>query len=250
MENETFHGSATREAQVNGSTASLSFSGDAVSVYGTTGPGHGIFSIQIDSNTPQILNGSASTLHPQTLLFFSGGLGHGEHSVVLTNHENAIFDLDFVTSASWVVPVSFPTSLKHLSTANIPVVAGVLSGAVVLVFWSIAVFLWGRRQHRKRRGLRTRASKEIQPMQDLIIPPDPAVVEGVYQPGHHLFTDKKAQARARKSHDYPRQHSDGQKSVAGGESSKSRVSEEPPVWDFDDHPPRPSTSASTHPLRN
>ena len=135
------------------------------------------------------------------------------------NSDNTAFDMDFIVSSSWSFPVRFPTSLKHLyvsifplpcrsnrypchqrSTANIPVIAGVLSGACVIIFWSIALFLWARRQHRKRLGLRPRPSKEIQPLQDFIIPPDPAVEKGLYKPGDHLFEDKKAQMQVQRTH--------------------------------------------------
>ncbi|KIJ39859.1 hypothetical protein M422DRAFT_32465 [Sphaerobolus stellatus SS14] len=220
VENATYFDNSLRVSNTNGSEATFSFLGDAVSVYGTTGPDHGIFSVQMDNQSPMLLNASASESHTQTLLFFIGGLRHGQHTIKITNKENATFGLDVIGVSSWSSPVQFPSSFKHLSTANIPVIAGVLSGACVIIFWSIAAFLWLRRRRRRKICLRSTADRPeetVKKAADFIVPPDPAIVEGLYEPGYHLFKDKKEQAKARRT------HSSGQRSQAEKHDPPSRV---------------------------
>lgn len=64
------HGSCDRFSSTNvfGASAVLNFDGSEVSLYGGTGPTHGLFKVQIDDQPALTLNGSAVADHAQTLL--------------------------------------------------------------------------------------------------------------------------------------------------------------------------------------
>ncbi|KAF8588643.1 hypothetical protein K439DRAFT_574383 [Ramaria rubella] len=83
-------------------------------------------------------------------------------------------------------PVSLPTSLHHISTSNIPVIAGVISGSIVIIAWVVASFLILKRVwKRHRQGHKTHAKPG-----SFILPPDPAVIEGKYAPGTYMTKDE------------------------------------------------------------
>jgi hypothetical protein len=48
--------------------AEIHFTGNAISLYGATSSNHGSFSVSLDGAAPVILNGTAPTFRPQTLL--------------------------------------------------------------------------------------------------------------------------------------------------------------------------------------
>ncbi|KII92350.1 hypothetical protein PLICRDRAFT_468309 [Plicaturopsis crispa FD-325 SS-3] len=77
----TGHGSST-----DGSTATLTFSGDGVHIFGTVGPQNSNYTVQLDSaSPPTAYNASSQTFAAQTLLWGAAGLGPGEHNVTLTS---------------------------------------------------------------------------------------------------------------------------------------------------------------------
>lgn len=49
-------------------SATISFYGDAITVYGATAANHGVFSVQVDGGDPHILNGSAPDWRYQNTL--------------------------------------------------------------------------------------------------------------------------------------------------------------------------------------
>ncbi|QRW12126.1 hypothetical protein RhiLY_11125 [Ceratobasidium sp. AG-Ba] len=68
--------------------ASLTFWGNEISLYGSTGPDHGRFQVQIDNQQPLNFTGAAPVVHPDTLLYFVTGLREGKHQLVVTNLED------------------------------------------------------------------------------------------------------------------------------------------------------------------
>lgn len=95
--NNSLHYSRTQGAQ-----ASLSFSGDAIAVFGTVSPQHANYTITVDGHTSQEFDASSSVqdFHSQTLLFFAQNLGTKEHSLVITGNPGKdtgkYVDVDFV----------------------------------------------------------------------------------------------------------------------------------------------------------
>ena len=55
----------TSYTQTKGAQASLSFSGDAVSVYGGVSFDHGNYTVSLDGDTKQLDGGTARTYHAQ-----------------------------------------------------------------------------------------------------------------------------------------------------------------------------------------
>lgn len=89
-------------SQIQGAEASLSFSGDAVAVYGTVSPSHANYTITLDGHTSQQFNAASSVreLHSQTLLYFAQNLGAADHNLVITGNPGQntgkYVDVDFI----------------------------------------------------------------------------------------------------------------------------------------------------------
>ncbi|KAF7376412.1 hypothetical protein MSAN_00056700 [Mycena sanguinolenta] len=153
-----------------GSAASLSFSGNAVAVYGTVSPDHANIQISIDGEMTMVNTQSAiiSELHPQTLLYYRNDLDSAQHMLIFTNpgQQNGIggpfIDLDSITVYSASIPndaasagAPLPSSLSNQSNSTgaskskpqsglskgtmIGIVAGAV--AVILVFLALVTFL-------------------------------------------------------------------------------------------------------------
>ncbi|KZT72234.1 hypothetical protein DAEQUDRAFT_723438 [Daedalea quercina L-15889] len=93
---KTLHYSTT-----NGAYATLSFTGNAVAVYGTVDPTHANYTISLDGAESQYKASSARTFHTQTLLYFAQGLESKQHTITLTGNpgtnSSLYFDLDYLT---------------------------------------------------------------------------------------------------------------------------------------------------------
>ncbi|CCM01927.1 uncharacterized protein FIBRA_04000 [Fibroporia radiculosa] len=121
--NNSLQYSFTQNAQ-----ASLTFSGDAVAVYGTVAPTHANYSITLDGKTSQQFNASdVSTIHAQTLLFFGQDLGPKEHTLIINGNPGKdagrYVDVDFVTVYSVSGNTSTDASTVSSST-SLPMVTG------------------------------------------------------------------------------------------------------------------------------
>ena len=70
------------------------FPGSAIYIYGSRGPNHGNYSVQLDDSV-QFFPGFTNDVKYQSLLF-SRTFSSGAHTIVLTNQENLWLDVDFV----------------------------------------------------------------------------------------------------------------------------------------------------------
>ncbi|KAF8650453.1 hypothetical protein AX16_005255 [Volvariella volvacea WC 439] len=103
--NPAFIGNTLHFTQTPGASASLSFTGDAVAVYGTVSPDHANVRVEVDGQG-RIMNGGASgfasALHPAVLLYFMDNLGPGEHTLILSadvgEGTGPFLDIDSVTT--------------------------------------------------------------------------------------------------------------------------------------------------------
>lgn len=166
--------------QNGGATASMTFSGEAVAIYGTVSPDHSDFSVAIDGKTTTSGAGGgglARVLHAQTLLYFASGLGHGQHNLLLTanpelagqQNTGAFMDVDAMRvysatggsnsnnakanpSDSKSSSNNGSSSRHGLSSESIGIIAGAVAGALVLLgaVALILSFLVRRRIRRKR----------------------------------------------------------------------------------------------------
>ncbi|KAJ6562356.1 hypothetical protein B0H19DRAFT_943191 [Mycena capillaripes] len=82
-----------------GSSASFTFTGTQVWVYGAKRSNHGPYTVTIDKTTQQFDGFSAKDNF--TAIFDSGSLSSGQHTVVITNNENdakkSFLDIDYIT---------------------------------------------------------------------------------------------------------------------------------------------------------
>lgn len=162
-----------------GAAASLSFSGNAVAVYGTVTSDHANIQISIDGEMTMVNTQAPaiSVLHPQTLLYYRNDLDSTPHMLIFANpgQQNGIggpfIDLDSITVYSASIPndaasagAPGPSSLSNQSDNSngasksrpqsgsstgmlIGIVVGVV--AVILVFLALVALLV-RRSRKKR----------------------------------------------------------------------------------------------------
>nr|GAT60605.1 predicted protein [Mycena chlorophos] len=69
----------------NNATATITFAGESVVVYGAVGPSQGSYSVQLDGSDAGTYNAHNPTYHAQQSLFQTDSLGSGNHTLVFTN---------------------------------------------------------------------------------------------------------------------------------------------------------------------
>ncbi|WVQ80484.1 hypothetical protein IAT38_002589 [Cryptococcus sp. DSM 104549] len=113
--NSTFHASVTTN-----DTATLSWEGGAIWIYGAKRSNHGWFSISLDSADPLYYSGFSATETFQVLLYASGELDVGQHKVVLRNekgHAQSSTDLKYV-DVDFIVVQANPVQFAESTLAN------------------------------------------------------------------------------------------------------------------------------------
>ncbi|KAG8770584.1 hypothetical protein FRC12_004176 [Ceratobasidium sp. 428] len=168
-----FRSGTVHSTNTYGAAASLKFEGSEVFLYGSTGPNHGQYKIQLDNQLALELNGTAPALHTQTLLYTTSDLAPGEHQLVITNlGDNQALDVDFAEvvphkSKSYAQPhliLASPltvfdstlTALRSMSTSDLTkgamvgIIVGIVIGValVLLLLWSI--FMYRRRKNKRQ----------------------------------------------------------------------------------------------------
>ncbi|PPQ98794.1 hypothetical protein CVT24_003352 [Panaeolus cyanescens] len=173
-------------------SASLSFSGDAIAVYGTTAPDHANIRVNIDGIS-QVMAGGAQgkvdSLHTKILLFYINELGGGQHTLTLSGDAQAntgpFIDIDSISVFEAVNPIgssstvsgqaagtgsvlgagdSVPTntlSQASSQSTKIPtrtIVGGVVGGILGLI---VILGIVGMMVIRKRRGKAKRIEKSM-----------------------------------------------------------------------------------------
>lgn len=165
---------------VSSATASVSFSGDAVAIYGTVSSDHANIRVSLDGQTTIYNGGSggiASTLHPQTLLFFANNLSSERHTLVVSpdqeQNTGLFVDIDAVqvfsatsgstastdpaapvatipSSSTTLLPSASPDKVSVGKTMPAAAVASIVLGALLAILAILAViFVILRRRRRK-----------------------------------------------------------------------------------------------------
>jgi len=109
----TFSNGSIHYSQQNGAQAQLTFTGDAVSLYGGSSFDHGDYTIDLDGQKFQFnggANGLARLYHPSTLLFFASGLGSESHSLTITNSGQGATTFLDIDSLMFYNPSNTPSS--------------------------------------------------------------------------------------------------------------------------------------------
>jgi hypothetical protein len=107
---ETGHSTSQVNASVN-----YTFIGDAVSIYGSAGPGHSSYSVWPPHRSAQEFDASRDTFSPQVLLYFGDGFGPGNHTVTLKNEGSGLFQVDYAVVHTAVVQTANTLSLSPTS---------------------------------------------------------------------------------------------------------------------------------------
>ncbi|KAH7874559.1 uncharacterized protein C8R40DRAFT_1106945 [Lentinula edodes] len=117
--NDTLHYTSSA-----GASASVTFSGEAVALYGTVSQDHADIQLSLDGQNVTFgagANGFASTLHSQILLYYAQGLGSNQHSLVVAADPQSgtgpFIDVDAVVVYS-SIPGSTTSSSKPTSTSS------------------------------------------------------------------------------------------------------------------------------------
>jgi hypothetical protein len=74
--------SATSSA---GASATFTFAGDVVQIFGTSGPNDAPYSVQLDGGSSLTFNATKLEAHEQVLLYYADNLGPGSHNVKIVN---------------------------------------------------------------------------------------------------------------------------------------------------------------------
>lgn len=117
--NSTAHVTSTQ-----GATATLTFSGSEVFLYGGAGPSYGTFQVQIDDQSGVTFNVTKDESHQGLLLFTASGLGAGSHKLTVTNLQGGRFlDIDYAEY--------MPHVRSSRGTLAPGVIGGIVAGAAV-----------------------------------------------------------------------------------------------------------------------
>ncbi|KAK0225868.1 hypothetical protein IW262DRAFT_1358271 [Armillaria fumosa] len=160
---------------VTDASASLSFTGDAVALYGTVSPDHANMRVSVDGLETTFSgssNGSVSSLHPGILLYFSNGLGPDNHTITISAYREPstgpFIDIDAiivyfsngtnndggpVNGARHPVVSSLPSDASppdSNSVATSTVVGAVLGGVGGMALLAALLFLLYRRKRLTR----------------------------------------------------------------------------------------------------
>lgn len=151
-------------------------------------------------------------------------------------------DVDDVVTEAFAAP---PAATSQGSKAKTPIIAGVVSGVGVLLIWVIAGFIfWSKRKKRRARFAMEEGRvyhSNLPPPDPVIIPPDPAVVDGSCPPGplraNSTPTPKVAAGHTRKG-----RPDMGRATTTPGTFTEVASSYNPPTALADDEAPGPSAS--------
>jgi len=84
-------------------------------------------------------------------------------------------------------------ALPNGEKALTPILAGSISGTVIVIAWTVAavyaLIKYHRRKKRFKRAGRPDLMHEAPKPEPFILPPDPAIVQGQLKPGDHVFKD-------------------------------------------------------------
>uniref|UniRef100_D8Q951 Expressed protein n=1 Tax=Schizophyllum commune (strain H4-8 / FGSC 9210) TaxID=578458 RepID=D8Q951_SCHCM len=88
---QSFHYTAYKNA-----SASVTFNGTGISIYGANGPDYGPYTIYVDNVLVGAGNGKAYSTQTKALLGTVSDLDQGEHTVELINNSDGLLDIDWV----------------------------------------------------------------------------------------------------------------------------------------------------------
>ncbi|GJJ05910.1 hypothetical protein Clacol_000097 [Clathrus columnatus] len=98
-----------------GSTATLSFVGTSITIFGAKRPNHGSYSVALDDGPEFVGNGNGDNIF-QFPLWNAQNLSNTQHSVVMTNlptHRGKFLDIDFISIGRELGPPGFTGEISE-----------------------------------------------------------------------------------------------------------------------------------------
>jgi len=148
----SYHQDTVHATSTLGSSVAVRFTGNAVYVFGSTDSSSGKFDAQVDQQPTMSLVGTTSTFRQPALLYYTDGLGDGEHTLTLTNQEDgSILRFDYLVASTWAegtstssVPSSSSTAVAAagsnqtgLKSNNTAIIGGTVGGIVGFILLAL-----------------------------------------------------------------------------------------------------------------
>ncbi|KAJ7623722.1 hypothetical protein FB45DRAFT_113729 [Roridomyces roridus] len=92
--------------------------GDAVSIYGTTGPGHSTYSVSRSDQPAQQFTANRERNSSDVLLYIGTNFGPGNHTISLVSQDSGLFQISYAEVHSAVE--EFATSCVNFSASRFP----------------------------------------------------------------------------------------------------------------------------------
>ncbi|KAG1861612.1 hypothetical protein DFJ58DRAFT_872394 [Suillus subalutaceus] len=141
-----FNNGTGHSTSVNEASVTLTFTGmspESVSIFGTVGPGSGLYSVSLDSQQATQYNATAYLTFYEVMLYHADNLGAGQHQLTLANLPETIgqtLNIDYAlltsSSNSSTSPETPPSSVDAVSASN-----GLSSGAIAGIAVAVGVAL-------------------------------------------------------------------------------------------------------------
>ncbi|KAJ7483163.1 hypothetical protein FB451DRAFT_1233557 [Mycena latifolia] len=180
---QTGHSTSHVNASVN-----YTFSGDAVSIYGTTGPKNSQYIVQRPDRPQQEYTATRDISSSKVLLYFGDGFGPGtNHTVTLVNQTPGLFQIDYAvvhtvnspspsSSSAPSQPTSGPPIIPEKtdvsSSTKLPAGAIVAIAIAALAFVFLIVALWLVLRRNKTLWMRLQRGYMVQSQFDASTPPN------------------------------------------------------------------------------
>ncbi|KAJ7593983.1 hypothetical protein C8J56DRAFT_853803 [Mycena floridula] len=114
-------------------------------------------------------------------------LDHQSFNMPFTDPSTPVYEARAVSSSE--------AASLHGRKAKTPILAGAICGSVMGFAWLVGftIYFYKRWRHKKRKREGLLVEKENVPIpgdaEQIIIPPDPAVISGQRKPGEHAFSE-------------------------------------------------------------
>ncbi|KAJ3984758.1 hypothetical protein F5890DRAFT_1514962 [Lentinula detonsa] len=92
----SYSGSSYHTTSIQGATATITFSGTAITIFGGHRPNYGTFQISVDGQNVVASESSAGQDVVQQILGTASGLSNGKHTAVITSSSSSPIDIDYV----------------------------------------------------------------------------------------------------------------------------------------------------------
>ncbi|KAG1866692.1 hypothetical protein F4604DRAFT_2023231 [Suillus subluteus] len=141
-----FNNGTGHSTSVNEASVTLTFTvTESVSIFGTVGPGNGLYSVSLDSQQATQYNATAYLTFYEVMLYHADNLGAGQHQLTLVNLPETIgqtLNIDYALLTSSSNP-SISSGNKLLSKTSITYTlsSGLSSGAIAGIVVAVGVAL-------------------------------------------------------------------------------------------------------------